>query len=121
MAAPAIDAPILVIKPEWLQLILNGEKTLEIRANTCRKTPGTAIFLSPSGSAKITGRAIFDGSIPIEDDDTWALFRPQHCVPGARPYRRTHAWRLSEVMHLENIPYAVRRGSIVWRKYRPAD
>jgi hypothetical protein len=120
MSTPSLDAPILVIKPEWLKLILNGVKTLEVRSTACRKDIGTTVFFSPSGSGQITGCATFDGSTHVENDTTWASLRSHHCVPGERPYRKTHAWRFCNAVPIEPpVPYTVRPGTVVWRKYRP--
>ena len=120
MSTPSLDAPILVIKPKWLNLILNGVKTLEVRSSACRKNIGTTVFFSPSGSGQITGCATFDGSTHVEDDATWTSLRPHHCVQGERPYRQTHVWRFCDAVPIvPSVPYAVRPGTVVWRKYSP--
>ena len=114
-----LGAPILVIKPEWLKMILEGQKTLEIRSNACKKEIGTTIFFSPSKSGKITGCATFDGCFRVDTDVNWTLLHDSHCVSGPRPYRNTHAWRFKDAIPLDPIPYKVRPGTVVWRKYYP--
>ena len=117
---PSLDAPILVVKPKWLRLILEGVKTLEIRSTACRKELGTIVFFSPSGSGQITGCATFDGSTRVENEAAWTSLRPHHRVPGGRPYRKTHAWGFRNAVPIEPpVPYTVQPGTVVWRKYRP--
>ena len=117
---PSPGAPILVIKPQWLKKILEGEKTLEIRSSACRKEIGTTVFFSPSGSGQITGCATFQSSTHVPSEDIWASLRLDHCVPGERPYRNTHAWRFCNAVTIEPpISYTVRPGTVVWRKYSP--
>ena len=43
---------VLIIKPEWLALILEGIKTLEIRGTATTKV-GQIIYLAASGDAQL--------------------------------------------------------------------
>ena len=47
---------ILCILPEWLDRILAGEKTAEIRGKPCRSKIGKQIWLRASGSGMVTGK-----------------------------------------------------------------
>lgn len=44
----------LIIKKKWLDLILSGKKTLEIRGCSTKKT-GVPIYLLESGSKRVRG------------------------------------------------------------------
>ena len=115
-----LGSPILVIKPEWLSLIMCGKKTIEIRASACRKEPGTRIYLSPSKTATVVGVATFIRSIGPMDEIEWCDLRTEHLSEAQRPYPKTHGWCFSNVeLFTHPIPYLVKRGSIVWRKYAP--
>lgn len=111
-------APILVVKPEWLCLILDGDKTWEIRSTSCRKKAGTVVYFSASKTGLICGRATFVKSRPIESTEAWKHGRRFHrCGDGDPPYKTCHAWEFREAVRMQEVPYRVRRGSIGWRKY----
>ena len=48
----------LIIKRQWLDLILSGKKTLEIRGSDTKKV-GEAIYLLESGTHRVRGNAGF--------------------------------------------------------------
>lgn len=121
---PSIDvgAPILVVQAPWIDMILDGEKTLEVRGTACRKPIGERIYLSRSGSGAIMGSVVFLGSTPLSDDNTWSATRPEHRVQDVSPSYggATHGWRLGAPERFaHHVPYRVRPGAIVWRKFAP--
>ena len=88
-------SPILIIKLEWLQKILNDGKNLEIRSWSLSSAP-CRIWLCGSG----TGGLVF-GWVDVEEvigpltQDDWNELRPLHQVPSARLFgERTMAWKL---------------------------
>ena len=97
---------------EWLEKILNGEKTIEIVHESAGHLVGKKIFLCMSGSFKVYGTAIVQSSKLIETASQWDELRPMHCVPGPRMYRHSHAWNLTSVQRITPIPIMRKRGSI---------
>ena len=106
---------ILCILPEWLDRILAGEKTAEIRGKPCPDKIGKQIWLRASGSGIVTGRATVIGCVKLTQSD-WKSMRSQHLVPGERLYGdRTHAWLLADVQRVAGIPIARKRGCVDWQ------
>ena len=109
------EDPILVIQPKWLALILNGEKTLEIRDKPCTSKVGKQVWLCPSRTAMVTGMAIVKSSRRLSAHE-WESTRKQHCVPGQRRYGdRTHAWELVGAQCIAPVAIVRKRGSVEWQ------
>ncbi len=119
MEPPSLNAPILVIKKEWLDLILDGAKTLEVRGCRCTKEVGTFVYLSQSKTGTIAGRVRFDGcSGPLELEEFMDLQSEHKVSTTTLPYSKTFVWRFSNPIRSSNaIPYKVRKGSVIWRKF----
>lgn len=112
-------APVLVIKPPWMNMILDGDKTLEIRSTACRKPAGTDIFLAQSRTAVVSGVVKFVGVHGPLSEEQWEALREKHRVMGPRPYGRTYAWEVEQAQRFTHpVPYIVNRGAIVWRKFQ---
>jgi len=114
----------ITIKPKWLDLILMGKKTWEIRGCNCHKRGLVRLAESKeekvSSAGKITGEAIVEDSMEV----TLEILEQnldKHCIPvdGLRnfPYKRFYAWVLRDARRFE-IPqnYEIKGGSITWRK-----
>lgn len=68
----------LIIKKKWLDLIMSGKKTLEIRG--CRTSHvGEEIALLESGSQKIRGFCTIKEVMALEKGK-WEAHRDRHCV-----------------------------------------
>lgn len=107
--------PILVIKPEWLEIILSGRKTLEIRGKACTDKVGKQVWLCASRTAMVTAKATVTGSRPLSKEE-WESTRSQHLVPGDRLYgNRTHAWSLEAVQRVVPIAIVRKHGSVDWQ------
>lgn len=107
----------LVIKSPWIEKILSGEKTWEIRGSNT-KIRGT-IALIKSGSGLIYGTIKLVDSIPIHwsDDLEFIInnFDKHHVPLGAVNYRKPHAWVLeSPKIYPEPIPYMHPQGAVIW-------
>ena len=90
MAMPGGPQPadrILILKQPWLDLILQGTKTLEIRSQ-----PLSAGSYWLGHKKIIFGAAQLGQAIPVLSAEQWASLRPQHrCNDATPPYRTTYA------------------------------
>ena len=68
----------LIVKKRWLNLILSGKKTIEIRGSNTKKI-GQPIYLLESGTNLVKGTCIIDSTYPISCSD-WSEEREKHCV-----------------------------------------
>ena len=115
MSLPRNGDRILIVKDIWLQLLLSGEKTLEIRGRAMK--PGV-YFLGHRG--QIHAKIIFDVPFRIEDKPKWSELAKQHRVyTPSLPYCKT--WALP-VLHVERldapVPYTHPRGAVGIVVYR---
>ncbi len=108
----------LLIKSPWIEKILEGKKTWEIRGTNTR-IRGT-IALIRSGSSLVVGTCELVNVVgPLSLSD-FRKTTKNHCVePSAvgehLPYKETYAWVLSNVKPLrEPVPYKHPRGAVIW-------
>lgn len=110
----------LIIKKKWLDLILSGKKTLEIRGSDT-KHQGERIYLLESGSHKVRGTCIIDSTFPLSCSD-WCEETDKHCVDISykdllKIYKNPHAWVLKDVQPMnENALYKHKSGAVIWVK-----
>ena len=112
---PQLNDRIMVVKPEWMERILCGDKTREVRAMRARPGP---VWLGHEG--KIYGQVtITDNCVMSEDEfcsreseHRW----PQHAPV---PYARLCGLALSSPERLpQPLPYWRPGGAIGWNRYR---
>jgi hypothetical protein len=108
----------LLIRSPWIERILEGSKSWEIRGfNTGVR--GT-IALIRSGSGKIVGTCdLVDvlGPLTLEDMRDNVSKSGEDCALTSLPYVKTYAWVLKNARPLEEpIPYAHPHGAIIWVK-----
>jgi len=108
-----------VIRPFWIDLILKGKKTWEIRGSKAA-IRGT-IGLIPSGSGTIVGVCeMVDCIGPLSSNS----FRSNAAKAGMRPreaqlghYRMTYAWVLKSPRRLKKpVRYQHPSGAVIWVK-----
>jgi hypothetical protein len=109
MQKPEHGDRILILKPEWLHLILSGHKTLEIRGS--RLKAGPCLF---GCGGKIYASARLGVPSLVEDVAQWIALRKDHCVQtNDLPYRKTYALPIKKVKQLaKEVPYVHKRGAI---------
>lgn len=108
----------LLIRQPWIDLILSGKKTWEIRGSRT-KIRGT-IGLIQSQSGLIVGIADLVGCTPeLTPEDiskSWKLHLA--CDPEvghSMPYTHTYAWILLNAKRFEKpIPYKHPQGAVIW-------
>ena len=97
----------LIIKKKWLDLIISGKKTLEIRGSDT-KHQGERIYLLESGSHKVRGTCIIDSTFPLSCSD-WGEETDK--------YKNPHAWVLKDVKPLDKeMYYKHPKGAVIWVK-----
>lgn len=111
----------LIVKGKWLDLILSGEKRLEIRATNTTKRG--RVGLIKSGSGLVVGEVEIVNTFTIERAQ-FETYRPDHLVDPdtlqSLKYRRIHAWRLANPISYDvPIPYEHPQGAIQWVCLRP--
>ena len=118
MAMPGGPQPadrILILKQPWLDLILQGAKTLEIRS---RPLSSGRYWL---GHKKmIFGVAVLGEAIPVLSAVQWASLRSRHrCGDAAPPYKKTYATPvLSAQATLPRVRFHYPRGAIGIVRFR---
>lgn len=116
----------LIIKKKWLDLILSGKKTIEIRGNYTSKI-GVPIYLLESGTHRVRGTCMIKTVYPISCGD-WSEKRVRHCVNISyqelkKRYKNPHAWVLADVEKWEDTSYYTHpKGAVIWVKnVEPSD
>ena len=104
----------LIIKSPWIELILQGRKTWEIRgSNTSIRG---RIALIKSGSGLVYGTVDLIDSKPLSLDEyqqATAYHHIQDC--SVAPYNRIHAWVLANPgKWAEPVPYRHPQGAVIW-------
>lgn len=109
----------LLIRQPWIDLILSGDKTWEIRGSKT-KIRGT-IGLIQSQSGLVVGIADLVGCTPALTVEDMIKSRKLHCIMdlfsdnempyGGRPY----AWILLNAKRFEKpVPYVHPQGAVIW-------
>jgi hypothetical protein len=106
----------LVVKSPWIDLILKGEKTWEIRGSNT-KIRGE-IALIKSGTGTILGTVDLVDSKPLtleEYQESEAYHRISKESTFQAPYKKIHAWVLKNPVLFEDpIPYEHPQGAVIW-------
>ena len=113
MAHPREGDRILLLRREWLDLVIDRVKTLEIHG---AKLKGANYFLGCRG--QIHGYVKLGDAIPIRTSEEWNALRLEHCVDGDAPYKTTFAIPIKCVKRMKRpFDYVHPRGAIGIVKY----
>ena len=115
MMMPRNGDRILVLKQKWLELVLAGDKTMEVRCKRLRA--GVAYF---GWKGAIYASATLGDAVEIQDTQQWDNLRHQHRTPGqVLPYKRTFGLPLHNLERF-NPPVSFHhpKGAIGIVKYR---
>lgn len=108
----------LLIRKPWIDLILSGRKTWEIRGSATRVRGPIALI--ESGSGTVVGVCELTDCVgPLTLEEFRRALRRHRATPGwfetKLPYRRTHAWVLTGARRLARpIPYRHPTGAVLW-------
>lgn len=104
----------LIIRSPWIDLVLQGEKTWEIRgANTCIRG---RIALIKSGTGCVFGTVELVDCLPL-DLMNYQGHIAEHRVTAVQslPYPKTFAWVLARSVPFEQpVPYRHPKGAVIW-------
>ena len=104
----------LIICPPWIELILNGEKTWEIRGANTRIRGRIALI--KSGTGQVYGTVEMVDCLPL-DLMSYQCHIAEHRVTEVQslPYPKTFAWVLSRpVLFKQPVPYRHPQGAVIW-------
>ena len=115
MAMPRNGDRILVLKQNWLALVLDGNKIMEVRGK--RLKAGAAYF---GWKGAIYASATLGDAVDIRDVQHWDSLRSQHRVPGnVLPYRRTFGLLIQSVERISPpVPFHHPKGAVGIVKFR---
>ncbi|CAJ1374403.1 unnamed protein product, partial [Effrenium voratum] len=112
--SPAVGDRVMVLQPFWLECVLNGSKTLELRGRPARLG---FVWLGLHGSVR--GSAAIATCKKICEEEFQALSSSHQMIAEHMPYAVTWALGLGNVRELETpIPYFRLRGAIGWNVFR---
>ena len=110
----------LLIKPPWIDLILSGQKTWELRGTNTKKRGEIALILS--GSGLIVGScelANVIGPLSLKEiNENFSKHQvPLEAIKSIMAYKKTYAWVLENSNPLKvSVPYKHPRGAVIWVK-----
>ena len=107
---------ILIVKPCWLELVLSGEKTLEIRGAAYR--PGQYYL---GYHKQIHAVAQLGTPQRTSTPEEWISLQPQHRVmQSGLPYKNTFALPIESARPVSSpVPFRHPRGAVNIVIYRP--
>jgi hypothetical protein len=108
---------ILVVKQPWLDHILQGRKTMEIRA--CKLSPGPCLI---GNKQLIYGRLILGESVVLDSPDLWKAHAEKHLCGDALygMYKKPCGTIITCVLRILDppVPFVHPMGAITWVTYR---
>src|SRR5687767_184742 len=114
-----MDGPnlALIVKSPWIDLILNGEKTWELRG--ARTKVRGEIGLIKSGSGLVLGTCKITDCLGPFTVEQLAANMDRHRVPPERlnaiAYEHTYAWVIADAVPFpEPKPYRHPTGAVIW-------
>lgn len=106
----------LIIKQPWIDLILAGKKTIEIRGS--KTNIRGQIALIASGTGQVIGTCHVENSINLLEYDNIAEIVTKSCVDEKTLmefYKKPNGWVLSNAKRLSTpIKYKHPMGAIIW-------
>lgn len=104
----------LIIKQPWIDYILEGKKTWEIRG--CKTNIRGQIELIQSGSGLVVGSCnIIDCKELTQNDYSYNTDKHKISETATLPYKRTYAWIIAKaVRYKEPRKYKHPQGAIIW-------
>ena len=114
----------LLIRAPWIDKILDGSKTWEIRSSHTYKEGRIALI--ESGTGTVVGVAELSGVVgPLSLKELSENWRRAGFEKGERlyglPYKKTFAWVLQNPKRLRQpVPYDHPSGAVIWVRLKPS-
>ena len=108
----------LILKPHWADLILSGEKTVEIRGSATSVRGKIGIIKSKSKA--VFGTTNLYDCMSIGKEEFEGLLKHYHKIDMTYEelltiYTRPHAWFLKDTVRYETpVPYNHKQGCVIW-------
>ena len=105
----------LIIKPHWGNLILDGQKYLELRGSNTNIRGTVALIFS--GTNRIWGTVDIEGSkqLSTENFEKFKKYHRVECSRGDISYSKLWGWLLSNPHRLkEPIDFQPKKGCVIW-------
>lgn len=111
---PVVGDRVMVLKDEWLRMILNGTKTVESRGQKARLGH---VWLGSDGQVLGSAKIVQCQEL---SEDSFASLASEHCVlSAAMPYKHTWGLWLEDVEILVPPEHYFRwRGAVGWNIFR---
>ena len=112
----------LIIKKEWLDLIFDGKKKMEIRGNIPWSHKDKIIALiGESGSAEVKGEGKLYAVTRLWEEGWFEKMQKYHQIPDEKKsmikYKKYFAWWFCDVKKYEKPkPYKHPQGAVIWVK-----
>ncbi len=104
----------LIIKSPWIDLILQGKKTWEIRGSNTSIRGRIGLIQSGTGMVYGTVELVDSKHLNLDEYQHSAAYHRIEVYHDA-PYERIHAWVLANpVRWAEPVPYVHPRGAVIW-------
>ena len=88
--AVPVGSVVLKVGSPWVELLVDGIKTMEIRGRTTTKASGTRVYFFKIGAGHVLGYATLHCVEGPLTSDRWAETRQMHCISGDKlPYGAT--------------------------------
>lgn len=106
----------LIVKSPWIDLILKGEKTWEIRGSHTKIRGKIALIKSGTGTILGTVDVVDSKLLTLEEYQASEAYHRRNKEDTANaPYKKIHAWLLKNpVLFDEPIPYEHPQGAVIW-------
>lgn len=105
----------LIVKPKWADLILNGEKTIELRGTSTKIRGKIGIIKSKTG--QIFGEVEIIDSIELTEE-MFNKLKDEHkvyCTRAEIPYKKLYGWILKNPTVYEKPKnYTHKQGCVIW-------
>ena len=113
---PEYLSKILILEEKWLELILSGQKTIELRKSRLTSSAQEVLYLAVGN--EIHGRALFSGMCTIDTLSAFEKLGGHKCTtpPYAFPFV---GHKISKVQRLEKIKFLKLQGCQGRSLYRP--
>jgi hypothetical protein len=106
----------LIIRQPWIDLILSGEKTWEMRSRPTNIRGKIALI--EQGTGLIVGEADIFTCMKTEPNAQFSDYFKNHCISDVNLIAKyPYAWVLENIKRYDKpVPYVHQKGAVIWVK-----